>query len=258
MTRPGRFLVEYRDVLDALVLPPAWTRRRWSRPEVLEIFASVQKAAGPRLVHRVRQAAALGPARRFLSPKELALAAADGRYGQRQRQHGAARPTASRSASTQGSRTSPRTTCRETPIDARKPEAAAAGDQASGGFDLPAHRARRSGRNPARDRRGTRSADGLRDTPGAGSRGPTPSSSPGCGRARRTCSPPSFDADHDEMVIVRRHRAVRDVRTSPGPVHRRSPHIGYIPNVKGQITGLSKLARPGRRVRQGARRCRSG
>ena len=35
----------------------------------------------------------------------------------------------------------------------------------------------------------------------------------------------------------------RDVRTSPAPAFIGVAHIGYIPNAKGQITGLSKLAR---------------
>jgi GTP cyclohydrolase I len=51
-----------------------------------------------------------------------------------------------------------------------------------------------------------------------------------------------FDADHDEMVLV------RDIDVYATCEHHLIPffgvaHVGYIPNEKGQLTGLSKLAR---------------
>jgi GTP cyclohydrolase IA len=51
-----------------------------------------------------------------------------------------------------------------------------------------------------------------------------------------------FEADHDEMIMV------RDVPMASICEHHLIPfigkaHVAYIPNTEGQITGLSKLAR---------------
>jgi len=51
-----------------------------------------------------------------------------------------------------------------------------------------------------------------------------------------------FDADHDELILV------RDIEVYSTCEHHLVPffgtaHVAYIPNEKGQITGLSKLAR---------------
>ena len=51
-----------------------------------------------------------------------------------------------------------------------------------------------------------------------------------------------FDADHDEMIMV------RDIPLYSMCEHHLVPflgqaHVAYIPNMKGQITGLSKIAR---------------
>ena len=51
-----------------------------------------------------------------------------------------------------------------------------------------------------------------------------------------------FDANHDELILV------RDIEVYSTCEHHLVPffgfaHVGFIPNEKGQITGLSKLAR---------------
>jgi GTP cyclohydrolase IA len=109
----------------------------------------------------------------------------------------------------------------------------------SGRFDLPRiERAVREillaiGEDPDRD--------GLRDTPARVARACEEQFS-GLGQRPETVLTTVFDAGHDEMVLV------RDIDVYATCEHHLIPffgvaHVGYIPNQKGQLTGLSKLAR---------------
>jgi len=108
-----------------------------------------------------------------------------------------------------------------------------------GGFDLPRieHAIREIlfaiGENPDRD--------GLRDTPARVARAMNEQFS-GLRLTPQDVLTTIFDADHEEMVLV------RDIELYSTCEHHLVPfigraHVGYIPNEKGQITGLSKLAR---------------
>jgi GTP cyclohydrolase IA len=108
-----------------------------------------------------------------------------------------------------------------------------------GGFDLPRiERAIREvllavGEDPDRD--------GLRDTP-ARVAGALSEQFAGLRLEPADVLTTVFDADHEEMVLV------RDIELYSTCEHHLLPffgraHVGYIPNEKGQITGLSKLAR---------------
>src|SRR5450755_543487 len=112
-------------------------------------------------------------------------------------------------------------------------------DANGGGFDLP--RIERAvteillaiGEDPDRD--------GLRDTPARVARAYAEQFA-GLRQHPEDVLMTVFDAGHDEMVMV------RDIEMYATCEHHLVPffgvaHIGYIPNVKGQITGLSKLAR---------------
>jgi GTP cyclohydrolase I len=83
--------------------------------------------------------------------------------------------------------------------------------------------------------------DGLRDTPARVGR---MYAEIFAGMSADPCSVLTtvFDADHDEMVLV------KDISLASTCEHHLVPwvgraHVGYIPNEKGQITGLSKIAR---------------
>ena len=91
-----------------------------------------------------------------------------------------------------------------------EPEAAAPGDQASGGFDLPRiERAVREillaiGEDPDRD--------GLRDTPARVARAFAEQFS-GLGQRAEDVLTTVFDADHDELVLVPTLRCTAPVNT---------------------------------------------
>jgi GTP cyclohydrolase IA len=83
--------------------------------------------------------------------------------------------------------------------------------------------------------------DGIRDTPRRVARALAEQFS-GLHQSPADVLTTVFDADHDEMVLV------RDIEMFSTCEHHLTPffgfaHVGYIPNEKGQITGLSKLAR---------------
>jgi GTP cyclohydrolase I len=83
--------------------------------------------------------------------------------------------------------------------------------------------------------------DGLRETPARVARALTEQFA-GLRQSPADVLTTVFDADHEEMVLV------RDIELFSTCEHHLVPfigraHVGYIPNEKGQITGLSKLAR---------------
>jgi GTP cyclohydrolase IA len=83
--------------------------------------------------------------------------------------------------------------------------------------------------------------DGLRETPARVARAYAEQFS-GLSQHAEDVLGTVFDADHDELILV------RDIEVYSTCEHHLVPffgvaHVAYIPNEKGQITGLSKLAR---------------
>jgi GTP cyclohydrolase I len=89
------------------------------------------------------------------------------------------------------------------------------------------------GENPDRD--------GLRDTPARVARAYAEMFG-GLRQTPEEVLTTTFDAGHDEMVIVRDIELYSTCEHHLVPFHGVA-HIGYIPNANGRITGLSKLAR---------------
>ncbi|MEO3814920.1 GTP cyclohydrolase I FolE [Sphaerisporangium sp. B11E5] len=89
------------------------------------------------------------------------------------------------------------------------------------------------GENPDRD--------GLIDTPARVARAYAEQFA-GLGQAPEDVLTTVFDADHDEMVLVKDIEVFSTCEHHLVPFHGVA-HVGYVPNDKGQITGLSKLAR---------------
>ena len=108
-----------------------------------------------------------------------------------------------------------------------------------GAFDLPRiERAVREillavGEDPDRD--------GLKDTPARVARAMSEQFG-GLLQTPQEVLTTVFDADHEEMVLVREIELYSTCEHHLVPFFGQA-HVGYIPNEKGQITGLSKLAR---------------
>ncbi len=83
--------------------------------------------------------------------------------------------------------------------------------------------------------------DGLRDTPARVARAYAEQFA-GMGMRPADVLTTVFDADHEEMVLVKDIEVYSTCEHHLVPFFGRA-HVGYIPNEKGQITGLSKLAR---------------
>jgi GTP cyclohydrolase I len=89
------------------------------------------------------------------------------------------------------------------------------------------------GENPDRD--------GLRDTPARVARAYAEQFA-GLRQTPEDVLTTVFEADHDEMVLVKDIELYSTCEHHLVPFHGVA-HVGYTPNKKGHITGLSKLAR---------------
>jgi GTP cyclohydrolase IA len=83
--------------------------------------------------------------------------------------------------------------------------------------------------------------DGLRETPARVARAYAEQFS-GLAQQPEDVLGTVFDADHDELILVRDIEIYSTCEHHLVPFFGRA-HVAYIPNEKGQITGLSKLAR---------------
>ena len=83
--------------------------------------------------------------------------------------------------------------------------------------------------------------DGLADTPARVARAYTEQFS-GLSQHPEDVLGTVFDADHDELILVRNIELYSTCEHHLVPFFG-TAHVAYIPNEKGQITGLSKLAR---------------
>ena len=83
--------------------------------------------------------------------------------------------------------------------------------------------------------------DGLVDTPARVARAYAEQFS-GLSQAPEDVLGTVFDADHDELILVRDIEVYSTCEHHLVPFFGRA-HVAYIPNEKGRITGLSKLAR---------------
>jgi GTP cyclohydrolase IA len=83
--------------------------------------------------------------------------------------------------------------------------------------------------------------DGLRDTPARVARSYAEVFS-GLRQEPEDVLTTTFDLGHDEMVLVKGIEIYSTCEHHLVPFHGVA-HVGYIPNVKGEITGLSKIAR---------------